>query len=372
MRKLPLIHALGWLPCWRCGAAVASGSSFFLALQGAGKPSWSPWSQGSGAWGCAHWHKKQVWQHLTTPKLVSLIPSEVLVPFSKTLSLLAMSFKLWACGIPVLCDGVDRGRNSCVFKKGSWFAVELGYCVQDLMDCVCTHNFMRDKHNFSATSSLKELPSMARQPANPDGTVGFSGTVLMESALWDSKSAFCTWSQCFSDRIMGWYLLSNPLGLSWPQDITHVQITAHSHNKSKHALDGHVLVWPDTGILVWGVDFFFCTWTVLPSMVNVSCQLKHLRILLCFCKTSEFSQTSHFHQASLWWTLFPAMFYYAAGFSLSKWQLAFKTILELRTDTSNHRAADVCKPQQFYSTNSFWEEGFEWCKLFPDFLQQRD
>lgn len=158
MRKLPLIHALGWLPCWRCGAAVASGSSFFLALQGAGKPSWSPWSQGSGAWGCAHWHKKQAWQHLTTPKLVSLIPSEVLVPFSKTLSLLAMSFKLWACGIPVLCDGVDRGRNSCVFKKGSWFAVEIGYCVQDLMDCVCTHNYMRDKHNFSATSSLKELP----------------------------------------------------------------------------------------------------------------------------------------------------------------------------------------------------------------------
>lgn len=127
MRKFLLTHALGWLPCWRCGAAVACASRSFLALQGAGKSSWSPWSQGSGAWGRAHWHKKQAWQHLSIPKLISLIPSEVLVSFSKTLSVDKTAFELRACGIPVLCDGVDHGKNSCVFQKGNWVAVELGY-----------------------------------------------------------------------------------------------------------------------------------------------------------------------------------------------------------------------------------------------------
>lgn len=43
----------------------------------------------------------------------------------------------------------------------SCFAMELKYSVEDLMDCVCTHNFMGAKHIFSVTSSLKELPALS-------------------------------------------------------------------------------------------------------------------------------------------------------------------------------------------------------------------
>lgn len=49
-----------------------------------------------------------------------------------------------------------------LFKKGNCFAMELGYSVEDLMDCVRTHDFMRDKCIFfPVTSTLKELPTLS-------------------------------------------------------------------------------------------------------------------------------------------------------------------------------------------------------------------
>lgn len=42
----------------------------------------------------------------------------------------------------------------------SCFAMELKYSLDHLMDCVCIHNFMGDKHIFSVISSLKELPTL--------------------------------------------------------------------------------------------------------------------------------------------------------------------------------------------------------------------
>lgn len=170
----------GWFLCWKCGASVACAcrSSFFPCLSGTKKALVVVPPQASSAWGPTHRYalgagilvavcsevcKVSNWFCCSRRlgKKIKNRHDRVLIQCKAGIFYPCLKFlfpfqrwwwvgikRLLSYGIPVVLDGVGHSKNKCVFKKGNCFAMELGYSVEDLMDCVCAHDFMRDRCIF--------------------------------------------------------------------------------------------------------------------------------------------------------------------------------------------------------------------------------